>query len=145
MIKEVYPKGFVSIVSDGFDYWKVITEYLPQLKETILNRDGRVVIRPDSGDPVKIICGYSKEEVDALTKEELAKIPEWELKGTYQLLWDIFGGTVNEYGYKVLDPHIGLIYGDSITRDRQKEIYKRLERWGFAATNLVLGVGLNRK
>lgn len=56
-------------------------------------------------------------------------------------MWDIFGGTVNEKGYKVLDPHIDLLYGDSITLERQKEIYRRLEAKGFAATNLVLGVG----
>lgn len=64
-----------------------------------------------------------------------------EYKGAYELLWDIFGGTINEVGYKVLDPHIGMIYGDSITLERQKEIYRRLEEKGFAATNLVLGVG----
>ena len=57
------------------------------------------------------------------------------------MLWDIFGGTVNEQGYKVLDPHIGAIYGDSITLDRQIQIYERLEAKGFAATNIVLGVG----
>lgn len=141
LITEVYPEGFVSIVSDTWDYWKVITEYLPALKETIMNRNGRVVIRPDSGDPVRIICGYSKDELDEMTTQEIVNIPEHELKGTYQMLWDIFGGTINDEGYKVLDPHIGLIYGDSITLDRQREIYSRLERWGFAATNLVLGVG----
>jgi nicotinamide phosphoribosyltransferase len=62
-------------------------------------------------------------------------------KGVIELLWDIFGGTVNEQGYKVLDPHIGAIYGDSITLDRQIQIYERLEAKGFAATNIVLGVG----
>jgi nicotinamide phosphoribosyltransferase len=57
------------------------------------------------------------------------------------LLWDIFGGTINEQGYKVLDPHIGAIYGDSITIDRAEEICKRLEAKGFASTNIVLGIG----
>ena len=56
-------------------------------------------------------------------------------------MWEIFGGTINEKGYKVLNPKVGIIYGDSITLERQKEIYKRLEERGFAATNLVLGVG----
>lgn len=64
-----------------------------------------------------------------------------EKKGVYELLWDIFGGITNEKGYKVLDTHIGVIYGDSITIERQKEIYRRLEAKGFAATNLVLGIG----
>lgn len=65
--------------------------------------------------------------------------------GAYQVLWDIFGGTVNEKGYKVLNPKVGIIYGDSITLERQKEIYKMLEEKDFAATNLVLGVRLMEK
>jgi nicotinamide phosphoribosyltransferase len=58
LITEVYPTGFVSIVSDTWDFWKVMTEYLPKLKDEILARDGRLVIRPDSGNPVHIIAGY---------------------------------------------------------------------------------------
>ena len=53
----------------------------------------------------------------------------------------MFGGTINEQGYKVLDPHIGAIYGDSITIDRSNEICSRLESKGFASTNVVLGIG----
>lgn len=136
-ITELYPKGFVSIVSDTWDLWKVMTQYLPMLKQTILNREGRLVIRPDSGDPFKIICGFDEEP--KAPNEYLH--PDYERKGAYELLWDIFGGTVNEKGYKVLDPHVGVIYGDSITIERQREIYKRLEDKGFAATNLVLGIG----
>ena len=64
-----------------------------------------------------------------------------EQKGVIELLWDLFGGTVNEQGYKVLDPHIGAIYGDSITLERADEICKRLEAKGFASTNIVLGIG----
>ena len=62
-------------------------------------------------------------------------------KGSYELLWDLFGGTVNEKGFKVLDSHIGMIYGGSIDLDKEKEIYRRLEEKNFAATNLVLGYG----
>lgn len=138
LITEVYPEGFVSIVSDTWDYWKVVTEYLPKLKNEIMARNGRVVIRPDSGDPVDIICGYKKSDLMEMTAQEAS---EPEAKGTYEILWDIFGGTVNKKGFKVLDPHIGLIYGDSINLARQKEIYHRLEAKGFAATNLVLGYG----
>lgn len=169
LITEVYPQGFVSIVSDTWDFWQVMTNYLPRLKDTILARDGRVVIRPDSGDPVDIICGvnpanyievdgkhyyfkdYSMSDwvedvvVDGIKtypeKYEQYLVTEAQLKGAYEILWDIFGGTVNEKGYKVLNPKVGIIYGDSITLERQKEIYKRLEERGFAATNLVLGVG----
>jgi nicotinamide phosphoribosyltransferase len=143
---EEFPKGILSIVSDTFDLWKLITEYLPANKEAIMARDGKVVIRPDSGDPVDIICGkrvyipheYESEEEERLTKKHLQS-PEG--KGVIELLWDIFGGTINKQGYKVLDPHIGAIYGDSINLERQLEIYKRLEAKGFASTNIVLGVG----
>jgi nicotinamide phosphoribosyltransferase len=62
LITEVYSTGFVSIVSDTWDFWKVMTEYLPKLKDEILARDGRLVIRPDSGDPVHIIAGYKHED-----------------------------------------------------------------------------------
>ena len=53
------------------------------------------------------------------------------------MLWNIFGGTINEKGYKVLDSHIGIIYGDSIDLDKEKEIYRRLEERKFAATNPI--------
>ena len=137
LLTELYPQGYVSIVSDTWDLFKVVTDYVPRLKQEILARDGRLVIRPDSGNPVNIICGYTNEELYYTFNE----INDAEKKGVYELLWDIFGGTINEKGYKVLDPHIGVIYGDSITIERQAEIYKRLEDKGFAATNLVLGIG----
>ncbi|MES9681741.1 nicotinate phosphoribosyltransferase [Gottfriedia acidiceleris] len=129
LITTVYPEGFFSVVSDTWDFWKVVTEYLPALKDDIMARDGRVVIRPDSGDPVKIICGdFDSNEGH-------------EIKGLIECLWDTFGGTVNELGYKVLDPHIGAIYGDSITLERAETIVQRLEEKGFASTNIVFGVG----
>lgn len=140
LITEVYPQGFVSIVSDTWDLWRVVTDYLPRLKDTIMGRDGRLVVRPDSGDPVKIVCGLPEADVKEMTFQEQNENAA-EIKGVYELLWDAFGGTVNEKGYKVLDTHVGVIYGDSITLERQKEIYRQLEAKGFAATNLVLGVG----
>jgi nicotinamide phosphoribosyltransferase len=131
---ETYPTGILSVVSDTWDLWKVCTEHVVTLKEEILARDGKLVIRPDSGDPVDIICG-TRDEIDR----------DWqgtpEQKGVIELLWDVFGGTVNEQGYKVLDSHIGAIYGDSITIDRAHKICERLEAKGFASTNIVLGVG----
>jgi len=129
MLSEVHPNGFVSIVSDGYDFWNVIGTVIPFLKSKILARNGRVVIRPDSGDPVAIVCG------DPNGKTEL------ERKGAIEALWDIFGGTVSEKGYKILDSHIGLIYGDAITLPRVKEIVARLKEKGFASINAVLGIG----
>lgn len=168
-----FPTGILSVVSDTWDLWKVITEYLPALKEEILARDGKIVIRPDSGDPVDIICGlnypvfnevkdaekYFHKNVNGNIRFKLGNsfyevirhsgnefkyniyTPKPEQKGVIELLWDIFGGTINDQGYKVLDPHIGAIYGDSITLDRAEEICKRLEAKGFASTNIVLGIG----
>lgn len=130
LINEIYPAGIVSIVSDTWDFWQVITEYLPLLKSDILQRDGKVVIRPDSGDPVKIICG-----------DEHALAGSAEFKGAIECIWEIFGGTITAQGYKLLDNHIGLIYGDSITLERQEAILKGLEQKGFASYNVVLGIG----
>lgn len=137
---KTYPTGILSVVSDTWDLWKVCTEHIVTLKEEILARDGKLVIRPDSGDPVDILCGdnYWRDSVLTLGKEVLDKP---EAKGVIELLWDVFGGTINEQGYKILDPHIGAIYGDSITIDRADEICRRLEAKGFASTNVVLGIG----
>jgi nicotinamide phosphoribosyltransferase len=138
-----FPTGILSIVSDTFDLWKLITEYLPANKEQIMSRDGKLVIRPDSGDPVDIICGKmftdSSDNPNGFIIDN--SVSKNEQKGVIELLWDIFGGTINEQGFKVLDPHIGAIYGDSINLERQIQIYERLAAKGFAATNIVLGVG----
>ncbi|GCD11696.1 nicotinate phosphoribosyltransferase [Clostridium tagluense] len=210
LINEVYPNGILSIVSDTYDYWSLIEHTLPILKDDILKRDGKIVIRGDSGDPVKIICGsceitdlendkYCKtlEECkrymkDCLVEEISNDTPhgecgsdentgifkfqgkyyemiidlEWnrydkqyyyidrssiksckeveltlEQKGTVEALWDLFGGTINAKGYKVLDSHIGCVYGDSITLDRAEDICGQLTRKGFATNNVVLGIG----
>jgi nicotinamide phosphoribosyltransferase len=141
---QTYPTGILSVVSDTWDLWKVCTEHVVTLKEEILARDGKLVIRPDSGDPVDIICGLEGRYNQAYSecKESFKEsISEAEYKGVIQLLWDVFGGTINEQGYKVLDPHIGAIYGDSITIDRANQICARLEAKGFASTNVVLGIG----
>lgn len=142
---EIYPKGILSVVSDTWDLWRVCTEYVTELKEEILARDGKLVIRPDSGDPVDILCGSrvfdDRAHYDSLIKWGWTSKAGNAEKGVIELLWDVFGGTINEQGYKVLDPHIGAIYGDSITLDRADEICRRLEAKGFASTNVVLGIG----
>jgi nicotinamide phosphoribosyltransferase len=139
---ETYPTGILSVVSDTWDLWKVCTEHVVTLKEEIMARDGKLVIRPDSGDPVDIICGTEDYTRSKLSYEDVKDMPAHpSAKGVIELLWDVFGGTVNEQGYKVLDPHIGAIYGDSITIARADEICARLEAKGFASTNVVLGIG----
>ena len=135
MLSKVHPNGIVSIVSDGYDFWKVVTQVVPALKAEIMARKGgpvgdKVVIRPDSGDPVLIVCGDPDAPVGS---------PEY--KGAVECLWETFGGTMSDEGFKVLDSHIGLIYGDAITLPRCKEILERLKNKGFASTNVVFGIG----
>ena len=77
--------GIVSVVSDTWDFFAVITELLPQLKPEILARDGKLVIRPDSGDPVAILIG-----------DPAAPVGSPEHRGLIELLWEIFGGTLTE-------------------------------------------------
>lgn len=117
LLTEVYPHKSFSMVSDSYDYWNLVDNILPKLKNEILAHDGCISIRGDSGDPVQIVTQ------------------------TVFKLWDIFGGTVNSKGYKVLDPHVKAIYGDSITLTRCREIYKILLSNGFAINNVSLGVG----
>ena len=130
LITEIYPTGVVSIVSDTWDFWQVITEFLPALKDKIMEREGKVVIRPDSGDPVKIVIG----DCDATPGS-----PEY--KGAVECIWEVFGGSITQQGYKLLDTHIGLIYGDGITTERQVAILEGLKQKGFASYNIVLGLG----
>ncbi|MNF68579.1 putative nicotinate phosphoribosyltransferase [compost metagenome] len=216
LITRKFPTGIVSYVADSFDFWAVLTDILPALKDTILAREasavapGKLVIRPDSGDPVQVICGTlegafatldeateeinaahykeaseacegsynvgNEEYVSAVYVEDEAKYyelttkfeynrhdkqyyyidnyssdagktiakqiePTPEQKGAVQLLWETFGGTETDKGYKMLDSHIGLIYGDSITTKRAEEILRRLADRGFASGNIVFGVG----
>lgn len=209
LIKQ-YHSGILSVVCDTEDYWNTLTNILPSVKEEILARTpnslglAKFVVRPDSGDPVDVICGtklfdeihneydmydYIVELVDE-EKEAICKyngvfysidgayiqqelIEEYgrdhiefnietltsdgyggaatiiedprkdkpEEKGSIEILWDIFGGTINSKGYKVLNPKVGLIYGDSITPQRAYEICKRLQAKGFASSNVVFGIG----
>lgn len=133
-----FPTGILSLVMDTFDLWRAITEYCVKAKDIIMSRDGKLVIRPDSGDPVDIICGTG-EKFRFGSTVETKKI--YESKGVIELLWDIFGGTISSTGYKILDSHIGAIYGDSINYDRSEQIFTRLAAKGFASCNVVLGIG----
>lgn len=127
---ELYPTGLVSIVSDTYDIWNVLTNFASILKEDILARDGKVVFRPDSGNPELIICG-----------DPAAPEGSPANKGCIRLLDEMFGSTVNEKGYKVLNPKVGLIYGDGMYLERYKRTLERLKEMGYAASNLVIGVG----
>ena len=153
LITETYPSGIVSIVSDTWDLWRVLTDYIPRLAPEIHKRNGKVVIRPDSGDPVKIICGYD-EPVDmgnglivpAFADPEFRKSPRF--KGTMRLLAKAMG-----VSYKVTDMEkgktgpgmiikAGAIYGDAITLERADEILTRLyDEQNLSPYNMVFGIG----
>ncbi len=187
-ITKTVPSGIVSYVADTYDYWQVITEMAPRAKDYILNRkedslgNAKVVFRPDTGDPVKVVCGYDYLDMDVpefeseycgdeffffcenYNGEDVVKkqgkfyklthhlsfvdkyiigdeLSGHEVKGSIECLWDTFGGTINEKGYKVLNPKVGLIYGDSITPQRAWEILEGLEKKGFATSCVVFGIG----
>ena len=185
------PTGIMSYVADTYDYWFFLSDILPQSKNEIMSRDGKLVVRPDTGNPVDVVCGYEYEDYsnepsvksaslkyayesiedkednfvfkyrgkhykssfwvyrnkqnniveNIYTSEPVEYFLSPEEKGSIELLWETFGGTVNSKGYKVLDSHIGLIYGDGITYKRAKTIFERLEKKGFSSLNVVFGIG----
>ena len=203
LLTEIYPNHSFSMVSDSYDYWRLVTELLPQCKDEIMAHNGTLSIRGDSGNPVEILAGkniYYIDETEITEKCSLSDyIEEWardmeiegdgpeyfhyndkyyradittnygrerggwtdsnyyfvegydveieeiepsaELLGTVWALDQIVGHTVNSKGYKVLDPHLKAIYGDSIIPDYAKEVYRRLEAQGYAANNVIMGVG----
>lgn len=214
LITVKYPTGLISYVTDTFDFWGVLEHVLPRLKDAIMARKpdaiglNKLVIRPDSGDPVEIICGKAPsrtffslpEAIEAINDEHFNQAaedcegaynsgldeyttlvqvgekffelttkfeynrhdktyyyidnygdagttvakevePTPEMLGAIEWLWQVFGGTINDKGYRVLDEHIGLIYGDSITLERQEKILAGLKAKGFSSDNIVFGVG----
>jgi nicotinamide phosphoribosyltransferase len=132
LLRDIYPTENFSMVSDSYDLWNLVSNIMaePDVKEAVLEHKGFIGIRPDSGTPEEIICGNEYFRGDSP-----------ESIGVVETLWNIYGGTVNSKGYKVLDKHIKVVYGDSITPERAKEIYRRLEKNGFAANNVSLGMG----
>ena len=113
-----YPTGLVACVSDSFDIIRACGEYWGgKLKDKILQRNGRLVVRPDSGDPVQT------------------------LKQVFSILWEKFGGTTNEKGFKVLDPHIRVIQGDGVNYESIMEILDMMIEEGFSTENIAFGMG----
>jgi len=117
LLTEIYPNTNFSAVLDSYDYWNVIDNILPEIHNEIINHNGCMLMRGDSGDCVEVV-----------TK-------------TVFKLWEQFGGIINSKGFKVLNPHVKAIYGDSITIQRCEEIYKILIENGFSIQNVALGVG----
>lgn len=204
LMAEKYPTGILSLVSDSYNYFRTIGTIAAELKQTIMERAGKLVFRPDSGNPFHIVCGYKAIHFDAAKKLVLARLQKnpkyfgtltvegaevtlekdapnlpyldevvakagyellvWhedeggcdtlnlktkeqrymtheEIRGSLEVLWNIFGGTTNQKGYRLLDEHVGLIYGDSITMELADKIFARMKEMGFASSNIVFGVG----
>ncbi len=126
----LYPSGIVSIVSDTYNLWNVLTNFTDILREDILSRDGKVVFRPDSGNPEKILCG-----------DKLASKGSPQFKGALKILDEKFGSTINKQGFKELNPKVGLIYGDGMYFERVEKILNNLQEMGYATTNIIFGIG----
>lgn len=117
-VLDTFPEGTIACVSDSYNIFRACEEYWGTLlKDQILARKGTLVIRPDSGDPVKT----------------LLKV--------FSILMDKFGFSINEKGYKVLPPQVRVIQGDGINFQSIGEIYAALQQAGISAENLVLGMG----
>ncbi len=117
-ILDSYPTGTIACVSDSYNIFRACEEYWgTALKEQILKRDGTLVIRPDSGDPVQTLLRI------------------------FTILMDKFGYTTNEKGYKVLPPQVRVIQGDGISYSSIPGIFEALKQAGISAENLVLGMG----
>jgi len=115
---EVYPTGTIACVSDSFDIYNACWElWGTELRDQILNRDGVLVVRPDSGDPATVCLKV------------------------INILGDRFGFAINSKGYKVLNPHIRIIQGDGVNIDTIEEILKVFKNAGWAAENIAFGCG----
>jgi nicotinamide phosphoribosyltransferase len=113
-----YSSGVVSIVADSYDVFYACKNLFGDvLKGLILSRDGVIVIRPDSGDPNTVVI----------------KVLE--------ILWDSFGGIINDKGYKVLNPHIRVIQGDGMTPQTIVTLLQRIMDYKFSADNITFGMG----
>lgn len=107
----------VACVSDSYDYYNALNLWCTEFKEQIENSGGRLVLRPDSGNPVHLVTM------------------------TVRKLSEHFGYTVNEKGYKVLPHCVRVIWGDGINPAKVDEVLYYLQANGFAAENVIFGMG----
>lgn len=115
---EQYPEGLVAVVSDSYDIYNACkTIWGKELRDLVLQRNGTVVIRPDSGSPCEVV------------------------PRVLQLLWDAFGGTVNSKGFKVLNDKIRVIQGDGISFESAGPILQSVKDAKFSTDNVAFGMG----
>lgn len=117
-VLNTFPEGIVACVSDSYDIFRACEAYWgTALKDQIMQRNGTLVIRPDSGDPAQTLVTL------------------------FGILFEKFGFTVNDKGYKVLPPQVRVIQGDGINYESILHIYATLKNNNISAENLVLGMG----
>jgi len=115
---DTFPTGILSVVIDSYNYKRFISEYAGKYKDQILARgDGKVVFRPDSGEPTTVTLDVLKE------------------------LALIFGTTVNSKGYNQLNPKVGVIWGDGIEYSGIRDILYAMKNNNWSASNIVFGMG----
>ncbi len=117
-VLEQFPSGIVACVSDSYNIFRAAGEYWgEELKAQVLEREGTLVIRPDSGDPIQTLLQL------------------------FTILFEKFGYTTNQKGYKVLPGQVRVIQGDGVNYDSIVQIYEALKEAKISAENLVLGMG----
>ena len=117
-VLNTFPTGTIACVSDSYNIFRACEEYWgEELRAQVLEREGTLVIRPDSGDPIMTLLTI------------------------FEILFKKFGYTTNEKGYRVLPPQVRVIQGDGVNYDAIKDMYQALTEHGISAENLVLGMG----
>ncbi|MHA7818874.1 MAG: nicotinate phosphoribosyltransferase [Erythrobacter sp.] len=119
MLDEFEGEGtLVAVVSDSYDLDAAIENiWGGSLRDKVLSRKGTLVVRPDSGDPIKTPLR------------------------TVRKLWEIFGGSTNTKGHKVLDDHVRVIQGDGMNIASIEQLVARMIQEGFAIDNIAFGMG----
>ncbi len=115
---DVYPTGPVACVSDSYNIWNALEKiWGDTLRMKVLGRDGVLIPRPDSGDPLMVVPKCMR------------------------ILGDRFGATENDKGYNVLNPHVRLIQGDGIDLEMAEMILDALVHDQWSAENIAFGSG----
>jgi nicotinamide phosphoribosyltransferase len=108
----------VAVVSDSYDLWRAVDSiWGEQLKAKVENFGGTLVIRPDSGDPVRVV-------IDVIDR-----------------LMNKFGSSVNDKDYRVLPPYLRVIQGDGISLQSIEDILSAMKAFKQSADNIAFGMG----
>lgn len=117
-----YPTGILSIVADSYNIYNFVDMLGMRFKDRVLARDGKVVVRPDS-----------------VTQTD--PTPAREMVTLLRRLQGYFGSTQNAKGFDVLDPHVGLLWGDGINPRGITQILEETAGGGYSSENMVFGMG----